>query len=191
MPWPSCSKSQLPTRYSGCTRQLRRSSLTAATGSRRSTCRRKGATELGAPAAIHRLTHAYESVSDPVRRGAYDLSIGYTDVPLMNHALPRRRSSLLRIFTRGHKFGWSVDPHEALGLHPSAPEAAYPLAYGTMRETYLRLPSGSRRREVLLNLLDEAYAFLEEPGRRAQLAGVDPGEEREPPGPGRRRSASQ
>ena len=152
---------------------------------------KKRATELGAAAAIHRLTHAYESVPDPVRRGGYDLSIGHTDAPLMTCALPRRRSSLLGIFRRRHGFGWSVDPHEALGLHPSAPDAAYSLAYDTMRETYLRLPPGSRRREVLLSLLDEAYAFLEEPDRRAQLAGVGPGEEREPPGPGRRRSAGQ
>lgn len=153
---------------------------------------KKRATDLGAAAAIHRLTHAYELVSDPVRRSGYDLSIGYTDPPLMSRALPRRRSSLLGIFRRRrHGFGWSVDPHEALGLHPSAPEAAYPLAYGTMRETYLRLPPGTRRREVLLNLLDEAYAFLEEPGRRSQLAGVDSGEEPEPPGPSTRRSAGQ
>ena len=136
---------------------------------------KKRATELGAAAAIHRLTHAYESVSDPVRRSGYDLSIGYTDMPLMNRALPRRRSSLLRIFRRGTGFGWSVEPHEALGLHPSAPEAAYSLAYGTMRETYLRLQPGSRRREVLLNLLDESYAFLEDPGKRAPLTGVGPG----------------
>ena len=152
---------------------------------------KKRATEMGAPAAIHRLTQAYESVSDPVRRRGYDLSIGYTDAPLMNRSLPRRRSSLLRIFKRRTDFGWSVDPHEALGLHSSAPDAAYLLAYGTMRETYLRLASGSRRREVLLNLLDEAYAFLKEQGRRAQLAGVGPGEEREPPGPGTRQSAGQ
>ena len=136
---------------------------------------KKRVTEMGAAAAIHRLARAYELVSDPVRRRGYDLAIGYTDTPLMNRALPRRRSSLLRIFGRKTAFGWSVAPHEALGLHPSAPEAAYSLAYGTMRETYRRLPRGSRRREVLLNLLDESYAFLEDPRKRAQLAGAGPG----------------
>ncbi len=144
----------------------------------------KRATEPEADAALHRLTHAYESVSDPVRRAGYNLSIGNTDVPLTKRALPRRRSFLLKVFRRNrHALEWSVDPHEVLGLHPCAPQASVSIAYRLMRDTYLRLAPGSRRRETLLNLLDESYAVLRDPQKRAQLPGVGSAAEHEPPAP--------
>ncbi len=146
----------------------------------------KRAMEPGADSALHRLTRAYESVSDPVRRAGYNLSIAYTDEPLMKRALPRRRFFLLRVFRRNrHALDWSVDPHEVLGLHPRALQASVSIAYRLMQDNYLRLPPESHRRELLLKLLDESYAVLGDPRKRAQLAGVVPAEERDPPAPER------
>jgi len=142
----------------------------------------KRAAEPEIDAALHRLTHAYESVSDPVRRAGYNMSIGYTDEPLTKRALPRRTFFLLRIFSRNRQaLDWSVDAHEVLGLHPHAPQASVPIAYRLMRDTYLRLAPGSRRREALLNLLDESYAIVGDPEKRAQLPGVEPVAEHESP----------
>ena len=142
--------------------------------------------EPGADFALHRLTRAYESVSDPVRRAGYNLSIAYTDEPLMKRALPRRRFFLLRVFRRNrHALDWSVDPHEVLGLHPRALQASVSIAYRLMQDNYLRLPPESHRRELLLKLLDESYAVLGDPRKRAQLAGVVPAEEQDLPAPER------
>ena len=149
-----------------------------------SSLQEKRATEPGADAELHRLTRAYESVSDPVHRAGYNLSIAYTNEPLMRRSLPRRRFFLLRLFGRNrHALKWSVDPHEVLGLHPSAPQTTVPIAYRLMRDVYLRLPPESHRREKLLNLLDESHAVLGDPQKRAQLAGNVSVEERELPAP--------
>ena len=141
---------------------------------------KRRATEPEADAALHRLTHAYETVSDPVRRAGYNLSVGYTDESLMKRALPRRRSFLLRVFRKNRNgLGWAVDPYEVLGLHPSAPQTSVSIAYPLMQDTYQRLPLASRRRELLLNLLDESNVVLGDPEKRGQLAKVGLAEERE------------
>lgn len=147
-----------------------------------SSLQEKRSTEPEADAELHRLTRAYESVSDPVHRAGYNLSIAHTDEPLLRRSFPRRRFFPLRLFGRNrHALKWSVDPHEVLGLHPSAPQATVPIAHRLMRDVYLRLPPESRRREKLLNLLEESYAVLGDPQKRAQLAGVVPAEDHELP----------
>jgi curved DNA-binding protein CbpA len=147
---------------------------------------KKRATEPAADAALHRLTRAYELVSDPVRRAGYNLSIAYTGEPLAKRALPRRRSLLRRLFGRDRVgFKWSVDPYEVLGLHPSVHQSAVAIAYRTMRDVYLRLPPGSRNRETLLKLLDESYAILADPQKRAELAGAGAVNGHEPAAPAR------
>ncbi len=144
----------------------------------------KRATEPEADAALHLLTRVYESISDPARRAEYNLSINGANEPLVKRALPRRRFLPLRFFRRNrYALNWYVDPHEVLGLHPSAPQGVVPVAYRLMRETYLRLPVGSRRQEMLLRLLEESYEVLGNPQRRAQLDGVGQTEERELPAP--------
>jgi hypothetical protein len=50
-----------------------------------------------------------------------------------------------------------------------------------MGEVYLRLPSGSRRQETFLDLLDASYKVLGDPQKRSQLAGVGQTEEQELP----------
>ena len=144
----------------------------------------KRATRPETDVALHQLTAAYESVSDPVRRAGYNLSIGNAEEPLTMRALPRKRFFLLRVFRKeDHTLDWSVGPHEVLGLHPRAPQASVSIAYRLMRETYMRLTPGSRRRETLLKLLDESYEILEDPEKRAQLPGVESAAERELPAP--------
>ncbi len=144
----------------------------------------KRATKPETDVALHQLTIAYESVSDPVRRAGYNLSIGNAEEPLTMRALPRKRFFLLRVFRKeDHTLDWSVGPHEVLGLHPRAPQASVSIAYRLMRETYMRLTPGSRRRETLLKLLDESYEILGDPEKRAQLPGVGSAAERELPAP--------
>ena len=145
---------------------------------------KKRATEPEADAALHLLMRVYESIADPARRAEYDLTLNGANEPLTKRALPRRRFFLLRLFRRNrYALKWYVDPHEVLGLHPSAPQGVVPVAYRVMRETYLRLPPGSRRQEMLLNLLDDSYSVLGDPQRRAQLDGVEQTVEQELPVP--------
>ena len=145
---------------------------------------KKRATEPEADAELHVLTRVYESISDPDRRAEYNLSINSAKEPLTKRALPRRRFILFRPFRRNrYSVNWYVDPHEVLGLHSSAPQSVVPTAYRLMRDVYLRLRPGSRRQETLLDLLDESYAVLGDPQRRAQLAGVGPAEEQVLPSP--------
>jgi curved DNA-binding protein CbpA len=120
-------------------------------------------------ASLHALTRAYELVSDPRGRAAYDVDIGHNETPLVSRHVPRRRSLVSRIVRRGPT--WSVDPHEILGLHPSAPQAVVPEAYRQMRNVYLRVPPGHKR-ATLLTMLEEAYSILKDPARRAQIAGA-------------------
>ncbi len=147
---------------------------------------KKRATEPEVDAELHLLTRVYESISDPDRRAEYNLSINGAREPLSKRPLPRRRFILLRLFRRNrYSVNWYVDPHEVLGLHPSAPQSVVPTAYRLMRDVYLRLPPGSRRRETLMDLLDESYAVLGDPQRRAQLHGVRLTEELEFTAPAR------
>jgi hypothetical protein len=147
---------------------------------------KKRATEPEVDAELHLLTRVYESISDPDRRAEYNLSINGTREPLSKRPLPRRRFILLRLFRRNrYSVNWYVDPHEVLGLHPSAPQSVVPTAYRLMRDVYLRLPPGSRRQETLLDLLDASYAVLGDPQRRAQLPGVRLTEEQESTAPAR------
>ncbi len=144
------------------------------------------ATEPEADARLHLLTRVYQSISDPDRRAEYNMSIDRVGEPLTKRPLPRRRFFLLRLFRRNrYSVNWYVDPHEVLGLHPSAPQRVVPEAHRIMREVYLRLPPGSRRQETLLDLLDASYAVLGDPRRRSQLAGVGQTEEQELPPPAR------
>ncbi|MCI0886376.1 MAG: hypothetical protein J4N92_09345, partial [Chloroflexi bacterium] len=147
---------------------------------------KKRVAEPEADAELHLLTRVYESISDPDRRAEYNLSVNSAKEPLTKRALPRRRFFLLRPFRRNrYSVKWYVDPHEVLGLHPSAPQSVVPTAYRLMRDVYLRLPPGSRRQETLLDLLDASYAVLGDPQRRAQLHGVRLTEEQESTAPAR------
>ena len=121
-------------------------------------------------ATIHELTRAYEAVSDPVRRAEYNASIGSNPEPLTRRPLPRKRPFPLSLFGgKRQGLAWSVDPHEVLGLAPTAPQSCIPLAYGVMRDVYLRLPPRSQRRRKLLLMLEESYALLSDPVKRAEL----------------------
>lgn len=117
--------------------------------------------------ALHQLTQAYETVADPARRAEYDLSIGGEEEPLSRRLLPNKRSVFRRF--RRSSVGWSVDPHEVLGLDRMAPQVCVDVAYTIMRNVYLRLSPGSERRTVLLALLDESQVPDSDVKKRAQL----------------------
>ena len=115
---------------------------------------------------LHELTRAYECVSDPERRGAYDVEIGHSREPLAKRKLPRvRRSLRSRLFRRSSP-ATSVDYYEVLGVSPDAPAGIVPAAFRIMRDQYLRIPAANAKRVQLLELLEEAHATISVPERR-------------------------
>jgi hypothetical protein len=117
---------------------------------------------------LHALARAFEAVSDPDRRAAYDASLGIEPKPLISLPLPKKRFFLARIFRPGVQ-GWHMDPHEVLGLQPDALQSSIPEAYRLARNSYLRIAPG-RRRETLLGMVEDAYAVISDPERRSRLS---------------------
>src|SRR3990172_11224731 len=90
--------------------------------------------------AVHELTRAYQCVSDPDRRSAYDAAIGHNFEPLTKRPLPRLRRSLRsRLLWRAILVG-PLDHYEVLGISFAAPSEILPAAYRIMRDHYLRVP---------------------------------------------------
>lgn len=108
---------------------------------------------------LHKLTRAYECVSDPVRRVAYDAELGHTQKPLAKRGLPHVRRSLISA---------AADHYEVLGITPAAPSELLPSAYRIMRNQYLRVPLENKRKVQLLDALDDAFATLGAPEKRQQ-----------------------
>jgi hypothetical protein len=108
---------------------------------------------------LHELTRAYECVSDPVRRAAYDAALGHTQEPLAKRGLPHVRRSLISA---------DVDHYEVLGITSAAPSELLPSAHRIMRNQYLRVPLENKRKLQLLDALDDAFATLGAPEKRQQ-----------------------
>lgn len=123
--------------------------------------------ESDADIQLHALSRAFEAVSDPERKAAYDAALGIEPKPLIRQPLPRKRFFLARLFRPGAQ-GWNMDPHEVLGLQPDALQCSIPEAYRLARNAYLRLPPG-RRRDTLLGMVEDAYAVIGDPERRIRL----------------------
>jgi curved DNA-binding protein CbpA len=119
-------------------------------------------------AALHGLTRAYELISEPKARAAYNEAIGYEGEPLTTRRLKYKRLPFTRRFILRQKQVLDVDYYEALGLAPSAPEAIIAEAARVMRDHYLRLPPASMQRRELLRLLDEAISVLLNEERRTK-----------------------
>ena len=108
---------------------------------------------------LHELTRAYECVSDPIRRAAYDATLGHTREPLAKRGLPHVHRSVISA---------TVDHYEVLGITLAAPSELLPSAYRIMRNQYLRVPLENKRKVQLLDALDDAFATLGAPERRQQ-----------------------
>jgi hypothetical protein len=115
-------------------------------------------------AALHRLSLAYQQVSNPARRPAYNASIAYSKEPLTLRPLAVKRGFLGR--KRVSLAASGLDPYEVMGLDPTATIELLPEAYRIMRDQYLRAGGASGRREALLALLDEAFAVLSDEEKR-------------------------
>lgn len=108
---------------------------------------------------LHGLTRAYECVSDPIRRAAYDAALGHNQEPLAKRGLPHVRRSVLSS---------TVDHYEVLGITSAAPPALLPSAYRIMRNQYLRVPLENKRKVHLLDALDDAFETLGAPEKRRE-----------------------
>ncbi len=117
---------------------------------------------------LHHVMKAYAAVGDPLKRPEYDASIGHTEEPLSKRRFKPARRSGLGILSRKPKLHIEADPYEVMGLHANALPASVKDAYRIMKEQYLRLPAESRRREQLIRMLEESYAVLSDPEKRAQ-----------------------
>ena len=137
-------------------------------------------------ATLHAVTRAYEALSDPEKRAAYDASIGFTGTPVMTRRLPKQtRSWLTAIFRRLPGSGGGIDHYEIIGLDPGVSPERIPQAYAVMRDYYLRAPD-KRHRKHLIGLLDEACSTLTDAARRRQYdeERARAGKRRQPPTPG-------
>lgn len=114
---------------------------------------------------LHEVTRAYENVSDPERRADYNAAIGHTLEPLPRRRLRVHRTLRSRLFRRGGVVT-GVDYYEVLGISRDAPVEILPAAFDIMRNQYLRIPSASKKRRQLLQLLDEAYATISDTEKR-------------------------
>src|SRR3990172_9527091 len=83
--------------------------------------------------AVHELTRAYQCVSDPDRRSAYDAAIGHNFEPLTRR--PLRHAILVG----------PLDHYEVLGISFAAPSEILPAAYRIMRDQYLRVPARRKK----------------------------------------------
>ena len=118
---------------------------------------------------LHHVMKAYETVSDSAKRAEYDASIGHKDEPLSKRRFkPAKRSGFGALLGRKSKLHIQADPYEVMGLHPNALPASIRDAHRIMKDQYLRLPPESRRRVQLMRMLDESYAVLSDPDKRAQ-----------------------
>lgn len=121
---------------------------------------RKRASGQHLDARLYAVTHAYEAVADPNHRAIYDESIGFKREPLITRPMPGTRRSLRsRLFRRRPDITAPPDYAEVLGLNETAPKRCAHEAYRIMREHYQGVPD-RRRRQRLLNLLDEAYRLM-------------------------------
>jgi curved DNA-binding protein CbpA len=119
-------------------------------------------------AALYGLTKAYSMVSDARSRPLYNEAIGYNEEPLMRRPLRYKRMPLFRRLVLRQKLLLDIDYYEVLGLAPSAPEAIIAEASRVMRDQYLRLPRGTKRRRDLLRLVNEAISVLLNEDERAK-----------------------
>lgn len=116
---------------------------------------------------LHHAMRAYETLTDPETRKAYDESIGMKQEPLTKRKFHRAKTPRLGFLPGRKKLRISADPYEVMGLHPTTLQSSIPDAYRAMKQQYLRLPPESRRRAELLRVLDESYAALNDPEKRA------------------------
>ena len=116
---------------------------------------------------LYHAMRAYETLSDPEVRKEYDASIGLDKEPLTRRKFQRAKNSRLSFLPGRNKLHITADPYEVMGLHPTTLQSSIPDAYRVMKQQYLRLPPGSKRRVQLLALLDTSYAVLNDPEKRA------------------------
>lgn len=123
-----------------------------------------------ADSALHHVTVAYQQISEQANREAYNERIGFHDEPLITRRLPRKRRTFLGLWPGGRGNAWTADRYEVLGLTAGSPPAFFDEAYQLMQVQYLRLPPGSRRRRVLLQMLEDSYQSVRTDVPREQAA---------------------
>lgn len=124
-----------------------------------------------AAVALHRLTKAYGTLTDPLARLRYDESIGIARQSAVPEVFSRPRSLLGRIMKRKQPRK-PRDYYQVLRVHPSAGPAVIEVAIPVMRDYYVHLVRTGAAPAQLLDAVTEA---------REALIGAGPGVAQPPP----------
>jgi curved DNA-binding protein CbpA len=129
---------------------------------------RRGSDPL-AEADLHRLTNAYQTLTDSELRAEYDRSLGLPEYP-QAFVVPRaaRKGLFLRKRENAHP---RVDHYDVLCILPSADKSVVEEAYTVLRSHYSRLVRTGYTGPELLDYLEEAYAVASNQERRSAYDG--------------------
>jgi curved DNA-binding protein CbpA len=115
---------------------------------------------------LHQYTRAYQILTNHESRAEYDSSIGIAEQSLAPNVPSSRRGGL---FGGKKEAGDSrVDYYEILRIVPTAKPSIVQEAYSTLKTYYVRLVLSDYSPQSLLVYLDDAYAVVSDPERRAR-----------------------
>ena len=121
-----------------------------------------------AEADLHVLTLAYQTLTNPELRAAYDRSIGVVEESLPPDTAPARTRGLFGKGKRELGTELRLDYYEILRIVPEAEPAIVEEAYSSLRTYYVRLVQNGYSSIELLDYLEEAYGVVSDPERRAR-----------------------
>ncbi|TMB69624.1 MAG: hypothetical protein E6J43_03920 [Chloroflexi bacterium] len=133
---------------------------------------RAGVSSRGEGAAggrVRQLERAYQVLSDPEKRAAYDSAMNIRS----NAPIPGLESdgSALKRVDDDHDHLPSIDYYEVLRVDPAAERSVIEAAYPVMRELYQAVIQAGDGAPRLIELLDQAFATLRNPASRRRYDG--------------------
>jgi hypothetical protein len=126
-----------------------------------------GGSEESTDARMRELSRAYQVLSDPVKRAAYDRSMRFGELEELPSLPPGRSSGTFNGDPAGESNGQAwVDYYELLRVDPAAEPPVIEEAYAIMRDQYEASVESGEAPPELLELLDEAFETTRNAARR-------------------------
>lgn len=170
LPWPGETEGPQPTSYEVL--QVHPAApldlITAAYWRLAGAAQSRRAVDTTAEGDLHRLTRAYQTLTNPALRADYDRSIGVAEQNLAPEVPHARSRGFLRRGKRGPVSDARADYYEILRIVPTAGGAIIEDAYATLRTFYVRLVQSGYSPIELLDYLEEAYVVTSDPELRAR-----------------------